>query len=123
LIAASARIIASARRPSAGMSGLAIDTLLDPEADDAHHLRQRGPELLLARAADALLEGFEDAVLARPFHCQDEGKAEARDIAAVEVLEAGELLRRQGAEAGRRLFPPRGVRDFAGERRLASQVR
>ena len=65
MIVASARIIASARCPSTSGSSSAIDTVLEPEADDAHHLREGGREFFLPPAVDPQLKGIEDARFAR----------------------------------------------------------
>src|SRR3954451_20007012 len=93
LIAAGARIIASARRPSASTSSSAIDPLLDAKADDAHHLRQSRHPLLVHATADALLEGGKDGSLAGTLDGEDEREAEAGDISGVELMKLGELFR------------------------------
>ncbi|MNR63376.1 hypothetical protein D3C85_1856730 [compost metagenome] len=58
---------------------------------------------------------------ARPAHRQDEGKAEARVVVGVELLDARELLERALRESGPALFVRRLGREAARHHGLARE--
>ena len=94
---------------------------------DAVDIAQRLGALHVRMVAHAPREGVDDLALAqaraaRPAHGQDEGKAEARVVVGVQLLDARELLGRAVGEAGLALLVGRFGRERLRDHGLARQL-